>query len=97
MNELPLNLQLRELLGDDGLLVNGRRRRLVFSETGPDGGITKIMPLTVAELSGAGELGVLYTLADGPDAGAKLTWAVPSGASTPTWCWWLWPQAAYEF
>ncbi|NMG48291.1 hypothetical protein GO613_09280 [Azoarcus communis] len=55
------------------------------------------MPLTVAELSGAGELGVLYTLADGPDAGAKLTWAVPSGASTPTWCWWLWPQSAYEF
>lgn len=38
MNELPLNLQLRELFGDDGLLVNGRRCRLVLSETGPDGG-----------------------------------------------------------
>lgn len=43
----------------------------------------------------AGAIGALYELADGPNAGAKLTWAIPAGESTPTWCWWLWPQSAY--
>lgn len=42
-----------------------------------------------------GAIGALYELADGPNAGAKLTWAIPAGESTPTWCWWLWPQSAY--
>ena len=32
---------------------------------------------------------------DGPDRGARLIWAVPDGATEPTWCWWLWPQSAY--
>lgn len=40
--------------------------------------------------------GSIYTLSDGPNAGAKLTWAIPFGSSTYTWCWWLWPQAAYQ-
>ena len=54
-----------------------------------------------AEISAAalastiGTPSALYRLTDGPDAGAKLTWAIPSGSSTYTWCWWLWPQAAY--
>lgn len=38
----------------------------------------------------------MYFLTDGADAGAKLTWAIPFGSSTYTWCWWLWPQAAYQ-
>jgi hypothetical protein len=43
-----------------------------------------------------GTAGSTYRISDGPDAGAPLVWAIPSGASTPTWCWWAWPQAAYE-
>ncbi|NMG48954.1 hypothetical protein GO613_12670 [Azoarcus communis] len=78
-------------------LLGKALRRVVSVAPNPDGGITKFLTVTVAELAGTGELGAIYTLADGPDAGAKLTWAVPDGASTPTWCWWLWPQSAYEF
>lgn len=44
----------------------------------------------------AGIAGAMYQLSDGPNKGAKLTWAIPEGATEPTWCWWLWPQAAYS-
>lgn len=44
----------------------------------------------------AGIAGAMYQLSDGPNKGAKLTWAIPDGATEPTWCWWLWPQAAYS-
>lgn len=54
------------------------------------------VPIASADLAtAAGAFGALYELADGPNAGAKLTWAIPAGESTPTWCWWLWPQSAY--
>lgn len=53
--------------------------------------------ITSAELATTtGTPGAMYSLTDGDDAGAKLTWAIPSGSSAYTWCWWLWPQAAYE-
>ena len=53
-------------------------------------------PIAAADLAGSsGVLGGMYELVDGPDAGAKLTWAIPAGESSPTWCWWLWPQSAY--
>ena len=53
-------------------------------------------PITAAALSTTrGQIGGLYELSDGPNAGAKLTWAIPAGESSPTWCWWLWPQSAY--
>lgn len=42
-----------------------------------------------------GVTGAMYQLSDGENKGAKLTWATPDGATEPTWCWWLWPQAAY--
>lgn len=42
-----------------------------------------------------GTPGQIVRLADGPDAGAILVWSTPEGSNTETWCWWLWPQAAY--
>ena len=42
-----------------------------------------------------GTPGQVVKLSDGPDAGALLVWAIPSGAAAYTWCWWLWPQSAY--
>lgn len=55
------------------------------------------IPLASADLATTtGEAGQMYRLTDGPDAGAPLTWATPSGATSPTWCWWAWPQSAYE-
>ena len=59
------------------------------------------VPVSVAGISSAdlattaGIAGAMYQLSDGPNKGAKLTWAIPEGATEPTWCWWLWPQAAY--
>lgn len=38
----------------------------------------------------------LYQVSDGENRGAKLVWAVPEGESVETWCWWLWPQSAFE-
>jgi hypothetical protein len=43
-----------------------------------------------------GAIGESRQIADGPDAGARVVWSVPQGATAPTWCWWLWPQSAYE-
>lgn len=42
-----------------------------------------------------GTLGQVVRLSDGPDRGAVLMWSTPEGSNTETWCWWLWPQAAY--
>lgn len=57
-----------------------------------DGNITEAQLLTTTPAQRGG----VYTLSDGNNKGAKLTWNTPESASTPTWCWWLWPQAAYE-
>ena len=43
----------------------------------------------------AGTPGQVVVLSDGDNKGAKLTWAIPAGSTSYTWCWWLWPQAAY--
>lgn len=52
--------------------------------------------VTAAALAATtGTPGQTIRIADGADAGAALVWAIPAGASTYTWCWWLWPQAAY--
>lgn len=52
--------------------------------------------ITAAELATtAGTTGQTVRLSDGADRGAILMWSTPDGASTETWCWWLWPQAAY--
>ena len=52
--------------------------------------------VTVAALTATtGTPGQTIRIADGADAGAALVWAIPAGASAYTWCWWLWPQAAY--
>jgi hypothetical protein len=56
----------------------------------PDGNLA-----SAALASTAGTPGQVVVLSDGPDQGAKLIWAKPAGSSTYTWCWWLWPQAAY--
>lgn len=45
--------------------------------------------------STAGTPGEVRRISDGDNAGALVVWATPQGASSPTWCWWLWPQAAY--
>ena len=52
--------------------------------------------ITAADLATTtGTLGQTVRLSDGPDQGAILKWSTPQGASSPTWCWWHWPQAAY--
>jgi hypothetical protein len=49
-----------------------------------------------ADLSATvGTLGQTVRLTDGENRGAVLMWSTPAGSSTPAWCWWLWPQAAY--
>ena len=54
-------------------------------------------PIAAADIATtAGTLGESRQISDGPDRGARLIWAVPDGATEPTWCWWLWPQSAYE-
>ena len=45
--------------------------------------------------STSGTPGEVRRISDGDNAGALVVWAIPQGASTYTWCWWLWPQAAY--
>lgn len=56
----------------------------------------RVIPIAAGALaSTTGTAGLVYELSDGADVGAKLTWATPLGAGSPTWCWWLWPQAAY--
>ena len=42
-----------------------------------------------------GTPGEVRRISDGDNKGAIVTWAIPQGASAYTWCWWLWPQAAY--
>jgi len=52
--------------------------------------------ITAAELqTTTGVTGQVVRLSDGPDRGAILMWSTPEGSTTETWCWWLWPQAAY--
>lgn len=48
-----------------------------------------------ALLTTAGTTGQVVRLSDGDDKGALLMWSTPEGATAETWCWWLWPQAAY--
>lgn len=48
-----------------------------------------------ALLTTTGTLGQVVRLSDGEDKGAVLMWSTPEGATSPTWCWWLWPQASY--
>lgn len=45
--------------------------------------------------STVGTPGQLVRLSDGDDKGAILVWAIPTGASAYTWCWWLSPGDAY--
>jgi len=53
--------------------------------------------ITAAELvTTTGTLGQTVRLSDGDNKGAILMWSTPAGPSTPTWCWWLWPQSPYE-
>lgn len=53
--------------------------------------------ISQAELSTTtGKAETLYAVSDGDNRGAKIVWAVPEGASVATWCWWLWPQSAFE-
>lgn len=42
-----------------------------------------------------GTPGQIVRLSDGADAGALLVWAIPAGSSSYTWCWWIYPLAAY--
>lgn len=73
-----------------------------------DGGLTAAqVAATQALVSVAGNLaaaavsstsgtpGEVRRISDGDNAGALVVWAIPQGASTYTWCWWLWPQSAY--
>lgn len=55
-------------------------------------------PIATAEIASTSgvAVGESRQISDGPDRGARLIWAVPDGATEPTWCWWLWPQSAYE-
>lgn len=55
------------------------------------------IPIAQADLSTTtGVADTLYEISDGDSRGAKIVWAVPEGASVATWCWWLWPQSAFE-
>ena len=49
-----------------------------------------------ALLTTTGEANLLYVVSDGDNRGAKLVWAVPENETVETWCWWLWPQSAFE-
>lgn len=52
--------------------------------------------ITAAELlTTTGTTGQVVRLSDGDDKGAILMWSTPDGSTAETWCWWLWPQAAY--
>ena len=53
-----------------------------------------IAQVDLAATTGTAE--TLYAVSDGDNRGAKIVWAVPEGASVATWCWWLWPQSAFE-
>lgn len=74
-------------------------KNTVFSEPEKAAGqalVSEAGNITAAELPATtGTLGQTVRLSDGPDQGAILMWSTPQGASSPTWCWWLWPQAAY--
>lgn len=55
------------------------------------------IPIPSADLATTtGKADTLYEVSDGDNRGAKIVWAVPEGASVATWCWWLWPQSAFE-
>lgn len=55
------------------------------------------IPIARADLATTtGKSDTLYEVSDGDNRGAKIVWAVPEGASVATWCWWLWPQSAFE-
>lgn len=67
---------------------------------GRDGSLQSLVSeagnITAAELlTTTGTTGQVVRLSDGPDRGALLIWSTPEGATTETWCWWLWPQASY--
>lgn len=48
-----------------------------------------------AVASTTGTPGEVRKLSDGPDKGACLVWAIPSGASAYAWCWQIYPLASY--
>jgi hypothetical protein len=55
------------------------------------------IPIAMADLlTTTGKADRLYEVSDGDNRGAKIVWGVPEGASVATWCWWLWPQSAFE-
>lgn len=75
--------------GRSGGLTNAQQRAVapLVSEAG---NITAAALLTTT-----GTAGQVVRLSDGEDKGAVLMWSTPEGATAETWCWWLWPQAAY--
>lgn len=77
-------------------LINRGLAVQVDQDLPPSVGVTQ-HPITAVQVADSvpGVAGDCYELADGPNRGAKLAWAIPAGESTPTWCWWLWPQSAY--
>ena len=84
-------------LEQDRLDVAARKGSLVTALDNPIvGGVSNIIGISSASLATTtGIIGNVYVLTDGESAGAKLAWAVPAGETEETWCWWLWPQAAY--
>ena len=80
--QTPRTSDRTDLTADEVSLIRG-----VVSEAG---NIT-----TAALATTTGTLGQTVRLADGENKGAILMWSTPAGSTTPTWCWWLWPQAAY--
>lgn len=78
--------------GGDGLA-----RALTASHTAAVAALVEpVGTVTVAALAATtGTPGQTVRLSDGPDEGAALVWAIPSGGASYTWCWWLWPKAAY--
>lgn len=74
-----------------GLLRGGASKQKAFDAlVSGDGNVTSAALPTLV-----GTPGQVIRLSDGDDKGALLIWAVPAGASSYTWCWWLWPQSAY--
>lgn len=81
---------------DAAQLTSLQKARLMAVLPGAESLVSGAGNITAADLATTtGTLGQTVRLSDGPDQGAILMWSTPQGASSPTWCWWLWPQAAY--
>lgn len=82
--------------GIDGSLLTWSGEAWEFFTAAQAAAVT-FAPITSAQVlttSGA-QIGESRQVSDGTNAGARLIWAIPSGASAPAWCWWNWPQSAY--